>query len=412
MKHSCAWCKGRYPEICGKEFCPILAKIQSQRKVNLKAKQDFFGASPNVFVGRYGYPDINVGILSNEEVTEEYDNPMLWSAKNYSINQVIDFRTSLINSNFKTNIKTFNDKLLDISKEVSMASKPVDVEVHLNKKPEFKLSFTQEVTPHGPSVKVEKARITENPKVPVLVDKTVSDTDLKANEAVNSLFKKGFDEHYLTKLLSVGNLGIGKNRKLVPTRWSITAVDDTLAKNMVEEIKQYNEADYTAFFGGLMGNYYLALFFPEVWSYELFEMYMPKSLWNVEKEVEAMTDYEPYTGRKTYAQNCAGGYYAARLAVLEKLKSMKRQASVLLLRFISDEYWAPLGVWVVREAVRNTMRSKPINFASKELMLKYAEKLVKKKYNYDIDKILKQSILLKRLASQSKLWQFSETKPF
>ena len=208
MKHSCAWCKGRYPEICGKEFCPILAKIQSQRKVNLKAKQDFFGASPNVFVGRYGYPDINVGILSNEEVTEEYDNPLLWSAKNYSINQVIDFRTSLINSNFKTNIKTFNDKLLDISKEVSMASKPVDVEVHLNKKPEFKLSFTQEVTPHGPSVKVEKARITENPKVPVLVDKAVSDTDLKANEAVNSLFKKGFDEHYLTKLLSVGNLGI------------------------------------------------------------------------------------------------------------------------------------------------------------------------------------------------------------
>ena len=152
MKHSCAWCKGRYPEICGKEFCPILAKIQSQRKVNLKAKQDFFGASPNVFVGRYGYPDINVGILSNEEVTEEYDNPLLWSAKNYSINQVIDFRTSLINSNFKTNIKTFNDKLLDISKEVSMASKPVDVEVHLNKKPEFKLSFTQEVTPDRKSV--------------------------------------------------------------------------------------------------------------------------------------------------------------------------------------------------------------------------------------------------------------------
>ena len=95
------------------------------------------------------------------------------------------------------------------------------------------------------------------------------------------------------------------------------------------------------------------------------------------------------------------------MPVLEKLKSMKRQASVLLLRFITDEYWAPLGVWVVRESVRNTMRSKPITFASKELMLKYVKKLVKKKYNYDITKILNKSILLKRLKSQSKLWDFA-----
>jgi len=406
MRQSCAWCKGRYPDICGKQFCPILAKIQSQKKVNIKAKQDFFGAAPNIFVGRYGYPNINVGVLSNEDVTEEHDNPLLWSAKDYSISQVVDFRTSLINSNFKTSIKSFKDKLLGMSQEVSMSQKPVDVEIHLSKKPEFKLSFTQEVTPHGPSVKVEKARITENPKIPIHVNKAVSDTDLKANEAVNGLFKKGYDEHYLTKLLSVGNLGIGKNRKLVPTRWSITAVDDTIAKNLIKEVKQYNETDYAAFFGGFMGNYYLALFFPEPWSYELFEMYMPKSLWNVDKRVEAMTDYEPYTGRKTYANNCAGGYYAARLPVLEKLKSMKRQSSVLLLRFITEEYWAPLGVWVVRQSVRKTLSSKPLEFGSKELMLKYAEKLVKKKYNYDISKILKQSVMLNTIKTQSKLKDF------
>ena len=34
------------------------------------------------------------------------------------------------------------------------------------------------------------------------------------------------------------------------------------------------------------------------------------------------TDYEPYTGRKTYAENCVGGYYAARLPILEKLKDI------------------------------------------------------------------------------------------
>lgn len=396
MNIECVRCKGR--NFCGRAVCPLVTKLYSQKKVNETSKQDYFGAAPNVFVGRAGYPDVNVGFLNTEQYTEQ-DAPINWRIKNYDIQKIIDLRTSLINSNFKSNIKSFDDKLVDMGKEIAMSSKPVDVEINLTKKPEFSLNFNQDIMPHGPSVKLKKAAITENPKIPTKVDKVTSDTDLKAGAGLNILYKKGFDEHYLTKLLSVGTLGTKDKRKLVPTRWSITAVDDTVGKETIRQIKDCKEIDsYYAYFGSYQGNYYLILTFPEVWSYELFEMHT--------KSPSYMTDAEGFNGRTAYAHETAGGYYAARLAILERFNHIKRQGYALALRFITDEYWAPLGVWVVREAARAAMREKPIEFSSKELMIEYAKKLARKKFNYDINKILNSSKLLHEHKTQKRLWEF------
>ena len=105
-----------------------------------------------------------------------------------------------------------------------------------------------------------------------------------------------------------------------------------------------------------------------------------------------------------YAQETAGGYYAARLAILEELKRKKRQASVLALRFISEEYSAPLGVWVVREAVRKAMGAQPITFADRELMKAYVIQLCKQRFGYDVTQTLaKRSRLLKNLKVQTRL---------
>ena len=402
MNIRCIKCKGRDPSICGRTYCPIIAKISAQKKFNIESKQDFFGQSPNVFVGRYGYPEVNVGVLSVEHY-EQHDHPLLWSKENYDIAKIINLRSSLINSSFKAQITGFKERFMEMSKEVGMAKQPVDVEIGLSKKPKFSLSFEQDTMPHGPRVKLKKARITENPKIPEVIDRVVDDIDFKANEAINYLYKKDIDEHYLTRLLSIGNLGVKKQRKLVPTRWSITAVDDNLAKEMIKQIKDYSIYDYVAFFGGHLGNYYVALFFPEVWSYELFEIYAGRSTWHDSDDITTMTDYEGYGGRKTYASNTAGGYYAARLPVLEYLKKIKRQGSVLLLRFITGEYYAPLGVWVVREAVRKTLQNKPLNFGSQELMLKYAKALVKKNFGINIDSILRKSVMLNQIKTQKKL---------
>ena len=400
MNIRCLQCKGRH--LCGRSFCPIQAKISAQKKVNIDAKQDYFGESPNVFVGHYGYPNLNVGFLNVEEYNN-HDEPLLWSREGYDINRIIDLRSQLINSQFKAEVKDArkSGKLIDMSKEIAMASEPVDVEINLEKAPHFNLNFGQETAPYGPSVKLKKAEITENPKIPGQVEKVVDD-DIKATEGLNLLYDKGFDEHYLTKLLSVGTLAMKKDKKIVPTRYSITAVDDNVCKHLLQEVKQYPETDYSAYFGGHLGNYYLILMFPDAWSYELFETYVGSA----EYEWPFATDYENYDGRKEYASNTAGGYYAARLAIAEKLSEMKRQGSCLCLRFITNEYWAPLGVWICREAARNSMRSKPLEFGSKELMLNYAKHFVKRKFGYNIDNILGKSILLKRMKEQTKLMNF------
>jgi DNA repair protein NreA len=288
-----------------------------------------------------------------------------------------------------------------------MASKPVDVEISLEDRPHFSLKTDSVMAPQGPNAKLKTAEITSNPKIDSKVEKVVSDTDFRAAPAITYLYERGFDENFLSKLLSVGNVGMKPDRKLVPTRWSITATDDMLAKHIMQEIKDYQQiADYTSYFGSYLGNYYIILLFPEIWSYELFETYMPRASWNTGESIEYTTDYEAYAGRKEYAENCAGGYYSVRLAVLERLRQLKRQASALVIRVITGEYAVPLGVWVTREAARNSLASSPLYFDSKELMLKYASSLAKKKFGIELSGIIGNSILVRQMNTQKKLSAF------
>ena len=387
---------------CGKGRCPICARNNAIFRIKNKLeKEEFTSDAVAPFVGKYGYPNINVGILAPPEQSEDawlFDAPKYWSAENFEIPKIVDFRSSLLNSRYNINIKK-RIKLLELSQDIAMSSKPVDVDIELMKKPKFRLNLDSHMAPTGPNAKLKKASITENPKIHTKVYKVFEDIDLKANDALNYLYENNFDENFLSRILSVGTLGLKKDRKLVPTRWSLTATHDMIGKNLINQIKEHNNIDYTAFFGGYLGNYYLILCFPEVWSYELFEMYV--------KSPNYTTDYETYGGRKDYAEATAGGYYTVRMGVLEKLRELKKQGTVLVLRFITDEYTMPLGVWVTLEAARKAMNSKPIQFSSKELMLEYAKKLALKKFNFNLDRILEKSILLKSMKQQTKLTIFN-----
>ncbi len=386
---------------CGKGRCPICARNNAIFRVkNALSKEEFTSDAVAPFVGRFGYPNVNVGILAPPEEREDawlYDAPKYWATENYEIPRIVDFRSSLLNSRYNINIKK-RIKLLEIAQDIAMSSKPTGVEIQLYEKPKFQLNLDSYMAPTGPNARLKKASITENPKIHTKVYRVFEDTDLKAQNAINYLYENRFDENFLSKLLSVGTLGLKKDRKLVPTRWSLTATHDMIGKNLISQIKDYSPIDYITFFGGYLGNYYLLLCFPEVWSYELFEMYV--------KNPNYTTDYESYYGRKDYAENTAGGYYTVRMGILEKLKELKRQGSVLALRFITDEYTMPLGVWVTLEATRKAMNSEPIRFSSAELMLEYAKKLAFKKFNFNLDNILGKSILLKSIKQQKKLAQF------
>ena len=382
-----------------------------QMQVRTNFKKDFFGTSPAPFIGRYGYPQVNIGILSPqlEGDTSHYDSPRLWSKKALPIGTIASMRYGLVNSRTSWNVKDARTrgKFLDVCQEVGMSSKAVEMEVNLKQQPQLQLKPEREIMPFGPQGEVIRARVTSNARVDTRVERVVSDTDLKAAPAIMSLYQKGFEESFLNKLMSVGNVGLEENRKLVPTRWSITAVDDTVGKNLITEVKDFPLGEYQAYFGGGWGNYYLLLFFPQVWSYELFETYLELKVnpWS-NGGLAYSTDYENYEGRKEYASETAGGYYACRLPVLEKMKELKRQHSCLALRFITSEYNVPLGVWVCREATRKSAQEKPVTFSSSELMIQYATEFVKNKFGFDVTVLLNESRLLREKKEQKRLIEF------
>jgi hypothetical protein len=364
---------------------------------------------PSIFIGsKLRYPLVNVGIMSPLERDENawiYDDEKFWAENNFQINDVLRLRNGLLNSRFQSKVSDsrLNKKFVNIAQEIAIASKPVDVEIELKNKLKFGKDKDRVLTPHGMKAPLKEAKVTSNVKVDRNVDKMIND-EIKASEAIKILYSKNFSEYTLNKILSVGVLGIKKNKRLVPTRWSITATDDMIGKDVLERVRDYKWIeDFTLHFGEFMGNSYLILFFPGVWSYELFELYLPGSSWNPTTEVKASTDSEGFYGRKNYAFNTAGGYYASRLPVLEYLDKMKRQASVLAIRIEDSSYWAALGVWVVRESVRKALNSKAMKFASKKELSESAQKIGKIKFNFDYDVIFQRSNLLKQLSTQKRL---------
>src|SRR3989344_1501501 len=364
-------------------------------KKTVELKDEFFSNSPpQIFIGsKLKPPFVNVGILSPPSRTEDswlYSAEKFWAENNFSIQDVLKLRGNLINSRFKAKVLDARNstKFLEISQQIGMSISPVDVEIELQKKIRIGLDLDSVSAPMGPRAPLKKITLTENPKIPMKIDKVVDDIDLKASSALEYLYKNHFDNQALTQLLSLGVLGLKKNRKLVPTRFSITATDDILGKQIMSKLRDFNSiSDYQLYFGNFLGNYYLIMLFPDVLSYELFEIYLPGSAWNNSEELKVSTDYENYYGRKDYASNCVGGYYSSRISVMEKLMEKRRQASVLVLRFETPSYWAGLGVWVVREAAKKSISSIPLKFASREEMLKEARNLIFKQLNFDINTI-------------------------
>lgn len=379
-----------------------------------KITDNFFGNSPpQIFIGsKLKYPKVNVGILSPPEKVPDawlYSAEQYWVQENLNINTIVQLRSSLINSRFPSTVDQArsSERFVEVAQEIGMAKRPVDVEIQLKKKIMLQFDTDQVTMPMGPRAPLKNARITENAPVDVHVEKVLSDTDLKATDAMAYLYKHEFPDNSLHQLLSIGVLGLKKNRKLVPTRWSITAVDDTIGKRIKREIKDYQQIDqHQLYFGNHLGNYYFALLFPDNFRYELFEYFVPGSAWNPSDQWKAATDFEDYWGRKQYAFGTAGGYYASRIAVLEKLKNMKRQASALVIRFELPEYWASLGVWVCRNAARKTMTGTQMLFQDKETMIEYVKKIAKERFHFDLAKTFSLSKLLQSARTQKKLTHF------
>ena len=400
----CLACRGS-KLLCGKARCPIIAKAEGFAKhaTSLYSSDIIEGSSPpGVFVGRFGYPKVMIGpmvpaVFGN---TEFLDTPEMWVGK--SIEEIIDYRYSLIRGCIKEDIHNVvkGSRLVENLQEIAMSAKPTDSTLLLSKKPTSRVSFSENSQPFGPSAPLKEFRPQGNISVDQRIEKAYYDRDLKASDAVFSLYKNGVRFSKLEKSFSVGVFGEKKRRKLVPTRWSITAVDSVLSLRLMDEIKEYETIDdYRVFTSSNLDNIYVGILTPEKWKYEWIEAWHSGTAWNrFGSKPEMIGDFEGYYGRRTYAKP-GGCYYSTRFAVSEYLSRERRQAGSIILREIHPGYILPVGVWNVRESIRNLLVSKPRSFCTFREALDYAcSNFVIPKHNWiEHSELIKQELEQRRI---------------
>jgi hypothetical protein len=336
----CIKCKGK--GLCGLSKCPVMSRFYARS--DAKPVKEYMGESPSVFVGSKNYPDVSGGPL----LSRENDNPEHWVCRNYSIDDIVRIRSGTIRGN--SGEKNLGDSI----QEIALSARPVDVEVAFVKPVRFDLRFDGVLAPVGLSGVVSDMSVLDNALVPRIVDKITSDTDLKANDAIAELYRGGTELHHIQNLLSSGLLGV--KRHIVPTRWSITAVDDTISGVLKKNISGYPPLEEIRVFNGCIhGNNMAVMLIPGDWRYEMVEIWEKNSLWSGGESATIVSDSEGMKRKQGYSQ-IAGAYYSARLAVLEYLESVRRSARVIAVRRVTGEYWAPLGTWVIREAARKAMK--------------------------------------------------------
>jgi hypothetical protein len=335
-------------------------------------KTEFFGPSPpGVFLGSYGYPNLLAGPLVpvlQEPDPSLLDSPDRWLDK--SIDELLRYRFGLVRGKSMVKVQDARnpDKTLSLVQEIVMSETPTDTELVLKKKPYVRINLLTRSSPHGPSGVVERLSLASNPDVPRQIDRVVSDTDLPANQGAQSLYQNGVSQQHIVRMFSVGLLGASRTRRLVPTEWSITAIDDILSKGLRQGVLDHPQLDeFRLFSAHSVGNNVHVLLLPTCWMFEALEG------WLTGPRPEVFGDYELNKGRKDYPTSIAGAYHASRLPVLEYLNKIRRQAGAIVFLEVTRD-WVPLGVWRFRELARRALTGDPSRFASLEDALTEARK--------------------------------------
>lgn len=327
----CIRCKGKL--MCGLSRCPLYDRMREFRRPGLRRELEA-PSPPHYLVSWRGYPRVSVGpSLSLRDVPgEAFDM------------QLEDFVARRANQ-----LRAYQVKGIRNAEEESLSVDPVRFSARLKSLPSSRRPST-----HGLQAPADRLTVEDGVKVPGKVYSIVDSHDLKAQGALRELQDYGFD--YMVRALSTGNLGLPSQRKMVPTRWAITAVDSTLAKDYFGEIRGKRQVtDYELYRMDHWDNHFWVVLAPWSWGFEMLEQWHGG---------DVIRDWEYGRLKKSYAKNITGAYYAARLEVLKHLAGRGRLAACLVVRQIGRDYVYPVGVWHIRDAVRRALEGRPEKFSS------------------------------------------------
>ncbi|MGQ0798316.1 MAG: Nre family DNA repair protein [Methanobacteriota archaeon] len=397
---ACRVCRGDIKR-CRLAICPYLERVRAwfETRRDLQSANLFGASPPGAFVGSWGYPKVLAGPLVppvRDEDTSILDASENWLA--YEVPQLLRFRLTLVRGKAARRVAEARspDPILSTVQEAAMASRPIDTEMWLGKKPVLVSPFGARSPPSGPSADIRKVELASNPSVPRRVDDVVGDTDLKAGDAVEDLYRHGIAQSHITRLFSVGLLGTKDRRRLVPTEWSITAIDDILAKGLVDRVRGYPWiSDYEVCSATGVANTVAILLFPQAFMFEGLEA------WNLASNPTPIHDHEFAKGRTTYPDRIAGAYHATRLPVLEHLAARRRQAGAVVCMEVYDD-WVPLGVWRYRELARAALATPRATFPT----LDEAEADLGRRLRLPLENWWRASVLRAYLRGQRRITSF------
>ena len=333
---------------------------------NLFSSDSLSGTSPpSVFVGSYNYPKVNVGpmVPPIHGDTSLLDTPEKWIGK--TLEEIVNYRLNLVRGIQKVPVSDPSGRYIENLQELAMSETATDSDIQFYKTTSPVGLLDGYSAPFGPIGEIKSVKFSSSPSQRQ-IEKVYYDRDLLASDAVLKLYNSGIEISQIQKCFSVGMMG--KKRKLVPTRWSITATDDIISQSLIDETLDYPLIDGTRVFHfEHMGNQFSVILFSHRWLYEMIEAWYSKGV------LGFGSDHEDARGID-HPPEIAGAYFAAKLAVGEYLVRNQIQSGALVLREIRPEYAIPVGVWQIREGVREAMKQKPVLADSFEQALDVAAK--------------------------------------
>jgi hypothetical protein len=399
----------------------IVITLSSAAEIKKKLEQNWIGflkansdklsldtingsSPPSLFVGHYGYPKIRIGPMISPQHgdTTILDRTEMWAGK--SLEEIAEYRLSLVLGTMSINVQDISGRYVENIQELAMSERPAESEATFEKRPlsdiDLKegLQLDTGVTPFGPAAPL-RAFKASSLSADQRIEAAYYDTDLRAADAMMKLYMHGVETSIVQRVLSMGMLGLKKKRKLVPTRWSISATDDIISGMLVRaneinptidlfEVTQYSH----------LANYYSVILIPDdVWSFEMMERWFANS-----GQMATGVDYEDASGLN-HNPTIAGAYFAARLAVAEHLARRHKKAAALVVREIHPEYVMPLGVWQIREGVRQALKRPPQKFECLDRALSFACSYMSVSKN----EVAQKSRLWKVFTSQTKISDFA-----
>jgi len=333
---------------------------------NLFSSDSVSGTSPpSVFVGTYNYPKVNVGpmVPPIHGDTGILDAPERWTGK--SLDEIVNYRLNLVRGIQKVPVNDPTGHYIENLQELAMSEHATDSDIQFTKATSAVGLLDGYNAPFGPIGEIKSVKFSNSP-VEQKIEKVYYNRDLLASDAVLKLYNSGIDISQIQKCFSIGMMG--KKRKLVPTRWSITATDDIISNDLVQQSLEFSIIDkYEVYHYDHLGNFFSVVLFPHRWIYEMIEAWYSNGVLGFGSDHEGVKGID-------HPPEIAGAYYSAKLAVAEHLVANELQSGVLVLREIRPEYAIPVGVWQIREGIREAMKQQPAIASSFENALDIASK--------------------------------------